>query len=268
MESFINYINSLGWDFWNLLKTGGILLAGILIMGLLGRFVFKKKSTLSIAVSSAIGILFICTLTVILESAGESFTHFVVPIPFVTFSDSNLVLFSFKGADYTIICSQVLSMIILAFLVNLVDNWLPRGKHFIGWLFFRCLTVALALIMHVVVTGLFVRFLPEGIVTYAPTILLALLMIMLLTGALRLLVGILLTSVNPLIAAFYTFFFANFVGKQVTRAILTTAILALLITALQHFGITVICVASAALVAYIPFLIILVIAWYLISKTL
>lgn len=268
MESFVNHLNSLGWDFWYLLKAGGVLLAGILIFGMLGRFVFKKKSTLSIAVSSAIGILFIYTLTVILRSAGTEFSQFVVPLPFVTLSDNNLILFSFKGADYTVICSQVLSMIILSFLVNLVDNWLPRGKHLIGWLFFRCLTVALALLLHVVITGLFTRFLPEGIITYAPAILLVLLIIMLLTGALKLLVGVVLTTVNPLVAAFYTFFFANFVGKQITRAILTTAILALLITALQYFGITVISIASAALMAYIPFGVILVIIWYLVCKTL
>jgi len=268
MESFINHLNGLGWDFWYLLKAGGVLLAVIVVLGLLGRFVFNKKSTLSIAVSSTIAILFVYTLTVILRSAGAQFESFVAPLPFVTLSGNDLVLFSFKGADYTIICSQVLSMIILAFLVNLVDGWLPRGKHILSWIFFRCVTVLLALFLHLVVTGLFTRFLPEGIVTYAPTILLALLIIMLLTGALKLLVGVILTTVNPLIAALYTFFFASLVGKQITRAILTTTILALLITALQYVGITSISIASAALMAYIPFLIILVIVWYLICKTL
>jgi len=268
MESIIDYINGLGWDFWYLLKAGGILLAGIIIFSLLGRFVFGKKSTLSVAVSSAIGILFIYTATVILRSAGAEYQGFVAPLPFVTITGDSMSLFSFKGADYTVICSQVLSMIILAFLVNLVDNWLPRGKNMISWLFFRCLTVAIALLLHLVVCELFSRYLPEGIVTYAPTILLALLIIMLLTGALKLLVRVVLTTVNPLIAALYTFFFANLVGKQITRAVITTALLALLITALQYIGITVISIAAAALMAYIPFLIILVIIWYIVCKTL
>lgn len=268
MDSVINYINGLGWDFWYLLKAGGILLAGIIIFSLLGRFVFGKKSTLSVAVSSAIGILFIYTITIVLRSAGAEFQGFVAPLPFVSIKGDSMTLFSFKGADYTVICSQILSMIILAFLVNLVDNWLPRGKNIISWIFFRCVTVILALLLHLAVCELFARYLPEGIVTYAPTILLALLIIMLLTGALKLLVGVVLTTVNPLIAALYTFFFANFVGKQITRAIITTALLALMITALQYIGITVISIASAALMAYIPFLIILIIIWYIVCKAL
>lgn len=268
METLINYLNNLGWDAFSLLKAGGILLVGIILFGMLGRFVFGKKSTLSIAVSSAIGILFVYTLTVVLKSAGADFQRFVAPMPFVTLSGSDLILFSFSDADYTIICSQVLSMIILAFLVNLVDTWLPRGKNIISWIFFRCMTVILALGLHLVVTELFTRFLPQGIVTYAPTILLVILIIMLLTGALKLLVGVILTTVNPLIAALYTFFFANLVGKQITRAILTTALLAVLITALQKVGITAISIASAALMAYVPFLIILVIIWYLVCKAL
>lgn len=268
MESVINYINGLGWDFWYLLKAGGVLLAVVIVFSLLGRFVFGKKSTLSVAVSSAISILFIYTLTIILRSAGAEFQGFVAPLPFVTITGDSMTLFSFQGADYTVICSQVLSMIILAFLVNLVDNWLPRGKNIISWIFFRCLTIVLALLLHLAVCELFTRFLPEGIVTYAPTILLALLIIMLLTGALKLLVGVVLTTVNPLIAALYTFFFANLVGKQITRAIITTVLLALMITALQYIGITVISIASAALMAYIPFLLILVILWYIVCKTL
>ena len=85
------------------------------------------------------------------------------------------MLFSFFRADYTTICSEVLSTIILAFLANLVESILPRGKRLFGWFFFRVLTVVLAIVAHLAVTWLFTRYLPQGLVTYAPTILLALL---------------------------------------------------------------------------------------------
>jgi len=268
MESLMNYLNGLGWDFWYLLKAGAIILAGLLVFSLLGRFVFGKKSNLCIAVSSAISILFIYTLTVILRSTGTDLQHLVAPLPLVSFSGDSLILFSFADADYTVIYSHVLSMIILAFLVNLVETWLPRGKNIFSWIFFRCMTVGMALLLHFAFTALFTRLLPEGIVTYAPTILLALLILMLLTGALRLLVGIILSTVNPLIAALYTFFFANIVGKQITRAILTTGLLILLITVLRYIGITAISITSAALMAYIPFLIILIILWYIVNRAL
>lgn len=266
MEAIVNFFNAQGLDFWALVKAAGILLVGLLLISTVGRFAFGKRSVLNNAVSSAIGILFIYAVTVVLKSAGLQFQSLIAPLPFVTISDESLVLFSFAGADYTLICSEVLSMIILSFLVNLADGWLPKGKSLLGWVFFRCLTVVVAYLMHLVVVGLFTALLPEGIVTYAPTVLLVLLVVMLLTGALKIVVGALLTTVNPLIAALYTFFFANVVGKQVTKAVLTTGLLALLVTGLHYVGFSVISIASAALIAYIPFLLLLVVLWYIVYK--
>ncbi len=266
MEDFLNYFYTLELDTGRLLKGAGILLLGIFAVVLLGRFLFGKRATLTQAASSAIGILFIYCVTVVVKSLGSSLEHFLTPLPYVQFSGDTMTLFSFSGADYTAVCSQVLSMIILAFLMNLADNWLPQGKNLFTWLIFRCLTVVIALALHLAVTRLFTAYLPEGIVTYAPVILLAILVLMLLTGALKLLVGLLLTTVNPLIAALYTFFFANVVGKQITRAVLTTALLTALVLTLQYFGITAISIAASVLVAYIPLVVLLVLLWYLVIR--
>lgn len=268
MEAIIAYFNSLNLDWPYLLKAGGILLIGVILFGSIGRFVFGKKSVLNVAVSSAIAIIFIYTLTVILRISGVEFQEFLAPLPFVTLTGDSLVLFNFSGADYTLICFELLSMIILAFLVNLLDRWLPRGKNLFTWLLFRCLTVILATLAHLVVYGLLMRYLPDGLMTYAPVVLLAILALMLLTGALKIVVGVALTTVNPLIAALYTFFFANVIGKQVTRAVFTTAIMSLLIFALQYVGVAALAVTSAALVIYIPFLLIMLVLWYIVNKVL
>lgn len=268
MEAVIAYFQNLQIDIFSLLKTGGILLLGMLVVSTLGRFVFGKKSVLSSAVSSAIGILFIYAITVVLESTGAQLRMLIAPLPFASLVGDDLVLFSFQGAEYTVICSQVLSMVVLSFLVNLADGWMPKGKRLLGWIFFRCLTVIIGYALHLLVVWLFTNFLPQELVTYAPTILLALLVLMLLTGALKLVVGAALTTVNPLIAAFYTFFFANVVGKQITRAVLTTALLAGLVILLNYLGCSVICIVSGALIAYIPFVILLVAVWYLVTKVL
>lgn len=268
MESIIAYFNALDLDLDALLKTGAILLLGTLLISLFGRFIFGKKSALNNAVSSAIGILFIYALTVVLKSTGNQFQAWTAPLPFVTVLGDELRLFSFTGADYTVICAEVLSMIILSFLVNIVDGWLPRGKHILGWVFFRCLTVIIASILHLIATRLLTAYLPEGIVTYAPPILLALLVLMLLTGALKILVGVLLSTVNPLIAALYTFFFANVVGKQITKAVLTTTLLVALILLLQYVGVTAVSITSAALTAYIPFIVALIVLWYVVGHIL
>lgn len=267
MESIINYFSSFQLDIGAFLKANCMLIAAFLALAMLGRFAFGKKSVLCRSVSSAIGIFFVYALTIVLCNAGAEFQKFIAPLPLVSIANDTMTLFSFQQ-HYTIVCSEVLSMIILAFLMNLADGWLPVGKHILSWIFFRCLGVVLALFLHLVVTGLLTAYLPEGLVTYAPTILLGLLVVLLATGALKFLVGLLLTSVNPLIAALYTFFFANVIGKQVTKAMLTTGILIGLILALQKIGIVAISVASAALAAYIPLILLLLVLWFIVGKLL
>lgn len=254
------------FDYMNFLKVAGILLIGTMLTSAFGRFVFGKRSALNNAVSSAIGILFLYAVVVVLEATGSQYASFTAPLPLVTLTDTTLSFFDFRNAHYTVICSQLLSMVVLSFLMNITDRWLPQGKNIFTWVLFRGLTVFLALVLHCVVTALIGKFLPTELQNYAPAILLALLIIMLLTGALKVVVGALLTTVNPLIAALYTFFFANVIGKMVTKAILTTAILSGLVMLLHQFGCSAIAVSVSALTGYIPFALVLVILWYFVIK--
>ena len=264
MENIISYFQT--FDFASFFKTALILLLGTFLLSVFGRFVFGKRSALNHAVSSAIGILFIYMITVILRSAGAGFESLIAPLPYVSISGTELSLFCFEGAHYATVCSEILSMIILAFLVNLADGWLPAGKNIFSWLFFRCLTVLIAYILHLIIVGLFATYLPDGIVTYAPTVLLFLLILLLLTGALKIVVGALLTTVNPIIGGLYTFFFATVIGKQISKAILTATILTALVLALQYAGIGVVSIASAALLAFIPLVIVLIALWYIVFR--
>ena len=268
MEVIISFFDTMGIDFDTFWKAALVLLLGTFLLSIFGRFVFGKRSVLNNAVSSAFGILFIYAVTVVLQSAGGSLSQFIAPLPFVSISGDRMTLFSFIGAHYTVLCSEILSMIILAFLVNLADGWLPKGKSILSWLFFRLLTVVVGYLMHLVVVGLFATYLPEGIVTYAPAVLLVLLVLLLLTGALKIVVGALLTTVNPIIGGLYTFFFATIIGKQISKAVLTTVILVAIVFALNYFGCAVISIASSALIAYIPFVGLLVALWYMVKKLL
>ena len=99
-------------------------------------------------------------------------------------------------------------------------------------------------------------------------VLIILLLSALLLGALKLLVGGLLAFINPLLAVLYTFFFSNVVGKQLSKAILTTALLTGLVCLLNYLQIGSICIASAALLAYVPLLIIALVLWYVIGHIL
>lgn len=269
METIINLIRSYlpeGFDVTAFARTALILCIGILAISVAGRLLFGKRSVLNCSVSSAISILFIYAVTVVIYSTGVNLSQFLSPLPFVTFSGEYLKIFTFEGTHYTVICGQLVSMVILAFLTNLSNDWLPKGENLFSWFFFRCLSVLLAMALHLIATAILGKLLPEGFLLYALSILLCLLVLMMAVGSLKFLVGILLTAVNPLIAVLYTFFFASMVGKALTKAVLTTAIIAGIVYLLNYLGITVVYIGTSVLAAYIPLLILLLILWWIAGR--
>lgn len=266
MEFIRDQLEVLGFDTSLFLRSAVLLAVGSIILGAVGRFVFGKRSNIHCAVSSAIGILFVYAVTIVLHSAGARFQAFIAPLPFVDISGDDLQVFTFTGAEYPQICSQLLSMVILAFLVNILDSVLPRGKRLFGWLLARILTVAGGIVLHLLSVWLLNVLLPQGLFQYAPIVLMALLAVLVLVGGLRIIVGAVLTTVNPIIGIIYTFFFANIVGKAITKAVLTTAILSGLVYLLNYIGVGAISISQAALMAYIPLALVLLVVWFVITR--
>lgn len=271
METVLNFIRSLipeGFDTEAFVRTSLIVCVGVLAVSIVGRLLFGKRSTLNSSVSSAISILFIYAVTVVIYSTGVNLTHLLSPLPFISLDGEYLRIFAFDGAHYTVICNELVSMVILAFLTTLANDLLPKGKHLISWFLLRCLSVVLAMALHLLANALLSRYLPEGFLNYAPVILLALLAVMMAVGSMKFLVGILLTAVSPLIAVLYTFFFASVVGKALSKAVLTAAILAGIVYLLNYLGIFAVFIGSAVLVAYIPLLIALLVLWWITGRLL
>ena len=256
-------------DFPMVLRFIALCAAGALVMGIFNRFVLGKRSELNHAVSSAMGILLIYAVTIVVYSFNPgNLARFLSPLPFIRFSGDKMIVFSFSAAGLPEICSNVLSMVILAFLVNLLDTFIPKGKKIIGWYLYRFLTVVMAMVLHFVVSWLFSAYLPGVLVTYAPMILLGVLGAMLLLGAAKVVLGLVLTAVNPIIGGIYAFFFSHAVGKQLTKAVVPTLLLCAIVFLLGHFGITVISISTAALTAYIPMILVFLVLWYLLGHVL
>ena len=256
-------------DLLSMLKFIALFAAVSLVMSLLGRAVFGKRSSLNHAVSSAMGILFIYAVTIVVYTFDPSgLSRFLSPLPFVQFSEEYLYILSFHLAGIPSICENILSLLILAFLVNLLDSLIPKGKSLIGWYLLRFLTVILSMGLHYLVTWAIHTFLPGVLVTYAPIILLGILIVMLILGVLNVLLGLVLTAVNPILGGIYAFFFSNFIGKQLSKAMLSTALICGVVYVLERFGYSVICISAAALGAYIPLILVLLVLWYLIGHLL
>lgn len=256
-------------DFLSTAKFLLLFAGAALLIGFLGRMFLGRRSSLNHSLSSAMGILFIYAVTIVCYTFQHwNLDQFLSPLPFVTFSGDCMIVLPLQGAELTAVCREIVAMVILAFLVNLLDTFLPRGNSVLGWYLLRFVTVVLAMLLHLVVRWAFDTYLPDVLVTYAPTILLGILVAMLLMGALNLLLSLVLTVVNPILGALYSFFFSNLVGKQLTKAVFTTAILCVVVFLVGHFGFTVINISAAALTSYIPLAAVSLILWYVIGHIL
>ena len=268
LYTILETIQSVKVDPISFLIHATVILGCILVLGFLIRLLLGKQSGLNHAISSAIGILFLYILGAMLYGTSTYLSGLLASLPFVAVANGNLALFCFHGADFQQICEMLVRCITLAFFVNLLDTMFPKGKNFFMWLLFRLLTVFLSVIIQTLLVWAASAFLPADFLKLAPMILLGILVLMLLLGALKLLVGIALTAVNPIIAAFYTFFFASMVGKQISKAVVTTGILCAIVAVLNHFGFVVISLSLLALPVLLPVIIVLAGIWYLINRVL
>lgn len=243
--------------------------AGSLVLGLFGRVVLGKRSSLNHAVSSAMGILFIYAVTVVIYTFNTgNLSRFLSPLPYVRFAGDQLQLFSFQAATLDQICYQVLSMLILAFLVNLLDTFIPKGRGIVSWYLYRFLSIVLAMALHFAVNLLITTFLPGVLVTYAPGILLGVLVGCLLLGIVKVILGLMITVTNPILGGLYAFFFSNIIGKQISKSFITTALLTALLYFIEKFGYLAITIAASVLPVYIPLILAFLLLWYLLGHLL
>lgn len=268
INNLIQSITPIGFNVPHYLQFLTVIVIGVLLVAILGRLLFGKRSALQHAASSAIAILCIYVVNVLVFSTGAKLEIILSPLPFVSIQGDHLHIFNLLNADINAICIHVLDMVILAFLMNLLDSWLPKGQSLIGWYFFRFLSVVMAICLQYIVNLLLSVVIPAGFAQLAPTILLIILITALLLGALKLLIGGLLVFLDPILGFLYTFFFSNIVGKQLSRAILTTTLLTSLVCLLNYLQITSVYIATAALAAYLPLLIIVLVLWYIVGHLL
>ena len=243
--------------------------AASLVLGTISRVVLGKQSSLNRSLSSVMAVLFIYTLTIVVYTFKPwNLDILLSPLPFTSFSGSYLIIHPITDLQFTALCTQVLSLLILCFLINLVGALVPAGDGIFTWLLLRLITILTCFALHLGVNWAFNTYLPHVLVAYAPTILLCVLAAMLLSGAVSLILGLVISITNPFLGAMYSFFFSNVVGKQISKAIFTTTILCGILWMLDYFGLVVILITPAALLTYIPLALAMLVLWFLIGHLL
>ena len=250
------------------IKFVGILIFGILLISSMARFLFGKKAQINMAVTSSIEILCVYVINIVICALGLQLQQFLTPLPFVTMVEDYLLILPIRTAEFVDICQHVLKLLIIAFLVNLLNEFIPKGERVVTWFLFRFITVVLSVAMIYGSEILLNTFLPQGFADIAPTVLLCALVALVLLGSLKVFIGAAIAFLDPIVAALYTFFFSNFIGRALAKAMVSTALLTALIVALDALQILVVHIAAAALTAYIPLLLVVLVLWYVVGHIL
>ena len=253
-------------NFKSLAMIAACFLGALLLIGLLIRLFFGKDSPINHALSACLGIVMIYAVSIgIYTFQPGNLSQILSPLPFVTFSGDTLRLFAFHGASFPEICTQVLSMVILAFLVNMMGGFFKPQTKILLWLMSRVTAVIMAMLAHYLCHVVLLLIFPNALRSYAPMILLCILVFMLSLGFLKTILGLLLAAVNPVIGALYGFFFASKLGKQLTQAVFTAAIMSALVYLLGILDYGVISIAGGSILGWCPLLAAILLIWYLIG---
>jgi hypothetical protein len=180
-------------------------------------------------------------------------------------------LFNFSASDLTTICKQLLSMLFLSFLVNQINSFTPDKLKMLGWLGFRVCCIFVAIFAHHLIYRILNKLtgdLHGQLLEYAPLILLVILIFMFSLGFIKLVAGLFLTVVNPVLGGIFTFFFANKIGKNISRAIGSTTALTLFVFTMHRLGYSTLPIGAGVLPQYIPFCLCITLLWVIIGHKL
>ena len=281
MEQIIQILNSANLDFElpaSITQIGttavqygkfvGFFALGVLFLSSMNRFIFGKENQLNMAITAAIEILCLYVINIVICVLGLDYQLFLAPLPFVGLSGDHLYLFPILSADLQILCSHLLRLLIIAFLVNLIGGLVPHGKNLFSWTFLRLITVVCSVVALYATDLLMALYLPQDIMQHAPVILLIILAALIALGSLKVLVGAALAFLDPIIGVLYTFFFSTLVGRALARAMVSCMLIAGLLALLHWLEISVLPITAAALQGYIPALILVVLLWYFVGRTM
>ena len=209
----------------------------------------KKMPNTKEGLIAALSILLFCVayaLIHIFKPLGLD-DYLVLPLPFLDFQEGNMILMAYEVNEkgWVVIpklCSNITSMLLLAFLVNQIYAFKPGNLKTPGWLVFRFFSTLIAIGVYYGVHLVLRKFLgriPDGselqhFMRFVPILLLGALISLFLVAWCKKHMGIFQKVINPAFEGMYGFFFTNRFGVQLTRAMATTLILTLFAVSLQN----------------------------------
>lgn len=225
---------------------------------------YKKAPQMKAGIAAAISILImyvVCMLIYKFNPAGLQ--EFLAPLPFVEFKDDSVVLLVYELREDGLIhtppfCNRIVSMFVLAFLVNQIYTFTPQKLKTPAWLVFRFFSTMFAIGVHFGVHKVMTKafgMIPETpfwetVIPFLPIAFIGAILVLFLLGAIKGPMKHFFTEINPTFVGLSGFFFTNKFGVNITRAIYTTFLLTAFAYGLQQLSLRLFGTAAIAIGAF------------------
>ena len=265
-QQALSWISSHSW--FPFVQAIFLLVLSIFLLGAIFRLIFGKGSTFNRAVSASLSVLLVYLAVILIELFLPDYREALPALPFVQVDSEHLFLQNVLHLPGEILYPSILRLLILSFIVNLLEEFLPEGKNFLSWYLWRVVVVLASLTPYAILCSTLEASVPSFFGVYAKLFVWAYMALILLTGILKVGMGLILSAVNPLIGSLYAVFYTDPIGKQLSKSILTALLIMTGIALAYLDGLTEFAFADFSLLVYGPICLAVFVGLYFFGKFL
>lgn len=259
-----------GYNPYSMISFLGFVIAVVFIAAVLIRIIHQKASKYNHALASAMALLFAYTMLMWLHGGflNDFVSEALKVLPLIEYDGENITIFRFALDKPFEVSAAYLYAFILSFILIFLDDLIPDAKSGLAWILLQMFITFLTLVFYWFVMKCIGHFMPDGLNQFAPLILVAILVFMILLGFLKVILGLLLVAVNPLLGAVSAFFSTSRLGQALGKAALCALCLCAVCIFLVNNGMGTFVLADMNFLVCILPMAVLVGLWFVVGNIL
>lgn len=199
-------------------------LIAVFILAGIARLVLKESANVIASAASCVQLVLVGLGAIALYVAFPAFGQALSQLPFLSLHSFGCSLLSPAQLESHTLFPALLRLFLLALLINLWEELLPKSKKIAPWLLLRVLSTAGSLCCYFLLCEVLQRYCPQILDKWAMSIVLSILGCVCLLGICKGLLTIAAVVVHPLLGLLFAFFFSHVIGRQLTRAVITSVL--------------------------------------------
>lgn len=196
-------------------------LIAVFVLAGIARLVLKEGSNVIASTASCVQLMLVGLTAIAIYAAFPALGQTLPQLPFLNLQAYGCSLLSPAQLESHTLFPALLRLFLLALLINLWEELLPKSKKIAPWLLLRLLSAVGSLCCFFLLCEVLQRYCPQMLDQWSMSIVLSILGGICLLGICKGLLTVVAAVVHPLLGLLFAFFFSHVIGRQLTRAVIT-----------------------------------------------